>query len=68
MILIFRSNHLSQSKNDGKEIVEIKQAGSIVLQAKFFSEIVKKLPKDTVEIEVQSHLMTNNHSFWKIRI
>ncbi|MCH1626790.1 DNA polymerase III subunit beta [Fredinandcohnia quinoae] len=42
----------------GDEIVEIKQVGSIVLQARFFSEIVKKLPKDTVEIEVQSNLLT----------
>lgn len=35
-------------------IVEIKQTGAIVLQARFFSEIVKKLPMDTVEIEVQN--------------
>ncbi|MFT4416912.1 DNA polymerase III subunit beta [Fredinandcohnia humi] len=42
----------------GDEIVEIKQPGSIVLQARFFSEIVKKLPKDTVEIEVHPNLLT----------
>ncbi|PLR94025.1 DNA polymerase III subunit beta [Bacillus sp. T33-2] len=42
----------------GDEIVEIKQTGAIVLQARFFSEIVKKLPTDTVEIEVQNHLQT----------
>lgn len=42
----------------GDEIVEIKETGSIVLHARFFSEIVKKLPKDTVEIEVQNHLLT----------
>ncbi|MHC0039379.1 DNA polymerase III subunit beta [Pseudoneobacillus sp. C159] len=42
----------------GDEIVEIKQTGAIVLQAKFFSEIVKKLPKDTVEMEVEGHLQT----------
>ncbi|MDQ0157769.1 DNA polymerase III subunit beta [Robertmurraya andreesenii] len=36
----------------GDEIVEIKETGAIVLQAKFFSEIVKKLPTDTVEMEV----------------
>jgi DNA polymerase III subunit beta len=41
-----------------KEIVEIKQTGAIVLQAKFFSEMVKKLPTDHVEIEVQNHLQT----------
>jgi DNA polymerase-3 subunit beta len=31
-------------------IVEIFQQGSIVLQARFFSEIVKKLPMDIVEM------------------
>lgn len=36
----------------GDEIVEIKESGAIVLQAKFFSEIVKKLPTDFVEMEV----------------
>jgi DNA polymerase-3 subunit beta len=42
----------------GNEIVEIKQPGSIVLQARFFSEIVKKLPTDSVEIHVENHLQT----------
>jgi DNA polymerase III subunit beta len=42
----------------GDEIVEIKQPGSIVLQARFFSEIVKKLPTDTVEIIVHNNLQT----------
>jgi DNA polymerase III subunit beta len=42
----------------GDEIVEIKETGSIVLQARFFSEIVKKLPEDTVEIEVQNNFLT----------
>jgi DNA polymerase-3 subunit beta len=45
-------------EDEGDEIVEIKQTGSIVLQAKFFSEIVKKLPTDSVEIEVLNHLQT----------
>jgi DNA polymerase III subunit beta len=46
-------------KEDGdKVIVEMKQTGAIVLQAKFFSEMVKKLPTDHVEIEVQNHLQT----------
>ena len=45
-------------EEDGNEIVEIKQPGSIVLQARFFSDIVKKLPSDFVEIEVQNHLQT----------
>ncbi|WP_102273351.1 DNA polymerase III subunit beta [Cytobacillus massiliigabonensis] len=42
----------------GDEIAEIKQPGAIVLQAKFFSEIVKKLPTDTVEIHVENQLQT----------
>jgi DNA polymerase III subunit beta len=45
-------------EESGNELVEIKQTGSIVLQAKFFSEIVKKLPTDTVEIDVQNHFQT----------
>jgi DNA polymerase III subunit beta len=40
------------AEEDGNEIVEIQQSGSVVLQARFFSEIVKKLPMDIVEIEV----------------
>ncbi|MGG0717576.1 DNA polymerase III subunit beta [Robertmurraya massiliosenegalensis] len=43
-------------EEEGDEIVEIKEKGSIVLQAKFFSEIVKKLPTDFVEMEVQNQL------------
>ncbi|MBD1379864.1 DNA polymerase III subunit beta [Metabacillus arenae] len=46
------------AEEEGSEIIEIKQPGSIVLQAKFFSEIVKKLPKDTVEIEVGENYLT----------
>lgn len=42
----------------GDEIAEIKQTGAIVLQAKFFSEIVKKLPTDSVEIVVENQLQT----------
>ena len=45
-------------EEDGNEIVEIKQPGAIVLQAKFFSEIVKKLPTDSMEISVENHLQT----------
>ncbi|MGM7723385.1 DNA polymerase III subunit beta [uncultured Metabacillus sp.] len=45
-------------EENGQEIVEIIQSGSIVLQARFFSEIVKKLPMDIVEIEVGNHHST----------
>ncbi|AST93935.1 DNA polymerase III subunit beta [Sutcliffiella cohnii] len=46
------------SEEDGTINVEVIQPGSVVLQARFFSEIIKKLPMDTVEIEVGSHNMT----------
>src|SRR5579875_734533 len=45
-------------EEDGNEIVEIKQTGAIVLQARFFSEIIRKLPTDFVEIEVLGSLQT----------
>lgn len=45
-------------EEDGNKLVEIKEPGAIVLQARFFSEIVKKLPTETVDIEVQNHLQT----------
>lgn len=40
------------------QYAEILKPGSIVLQARFFSEIVKKLPKEQVEIEVSNHYLT----------
>ncbi|MDQ0216607.1 DNA polymerase-3 subunit beta [Oikeobacillus pervagus] len=45
-------------EEDEDVIVDIKQPGSIVIQAKFFSEIVKKLPLETVEIEVIGSFQT----------
>lgn len=39
------------------EYVEVKETGAIVLPAKFFSEIVKKLPTDSVEIQVDDSLL-----------
>ncbi|UCZ53255.1 DNA polymerase III subunit beta [Bacillus shivajii] len=44
---------------DGDEQnVEIEEEGSIVLQAKFFAEIVKKLPQDTIELNVSDQFTT----------
>ncbi|MBS4177601.1 DNA polymerase III subunit beta [Lederbergia citrea] len=40
------------TEEDGDELVEIKQTGGVVLNARFFGEIVRKLPMDSVEIEV----------------
>jgi DNA polymerase III subunit beta len=45
-------------EENGYENVKITQPGSIVLQARFFSEIVKKLPADHVDIEVSDHFAT----------
>jgi len=42
----------------GEELIEIKAIGGVVLNAKFFGEIVRKLPMDTVEIEVLGHHQT----------
>ncbi|WLD93396.1 DNA polymerase III subunit beta [Alkalihalobacillus sp. AL-G] len=44
------------------QYVEIEKPGSIVLQARFFSEIVKKLPDSKVEIEVYDRFATRIRS------
>ncbi|MCA1322247.1 DNA polymerase III subunit beta [Bacillus tianshenii] len=49
-------------EEDGTENVEVKASGSVVLQARFFSEIIKKLPMDTVELEVQNQFVTTIRS------
>jgi DNA polymerase-3 subunit beta len=45
-------------EEDGSEIVQIEEKGSIVLQARFFAEIVKKLPGNEVELIVQDQFAT----------
>ncbi len=45
-------------EESGNEIIEIKKTGGIILNARFFGEIVRKLPMDTVEIEVLSQHQT----------
>lgn len=46
-------------KEDGENIfVEVIQEGSIVLQAKVFGDIVKKLPHSQVQLEVVDHFNT----------
>ncbi|MBY6037562.1 DNA polymerase III subunit beta [Fictibacillus nanhaiensis] len=42
--------------------IEVKQEGSVVLPARYFSEIVKKLPNETVEIEVGERFETTLRS------
>lgn len=43
-------------QEDDKDNVNVERPGSIVLNAKFFSEIVRKLPMDEVELEVNGLL------------
>ncbi|MGC4378761.1 DNA polymerase III subunit beta [Fictibacillus sp. Mic-4] len=42
--------------------LEVQTPGSIILQARYFSEIVKKLPDETVEIEVGERFETQMRS------
>ncbi|MCM3715983.1 DNA polymerase III subunit beta [Halalkalibacter oceani] len=44
------------------EIVTIQQPGSIVLQARFFAEIVKKLPGEDIEVSVTDQFATTIRS------
>lgn len=44
--------------SDESNSLIIEKTGSIVLQARFFSEIVKKLPEETMELEVLDHFQT----------
>ncbi|MGG1572799.1 DNA polymerase III subunit beta [Fictibacillus sp. NRS-1165] len=49
-------------EENGEVNLEVQTPGSIVLQARYFSEIVKKLPNDTVEIEVGERFETKLRS------
>lgn len=52
----------------GDTLAEISQEGGIILQAKYFSEIIKKLPKDDVEIEVKEYVATIKSGKSKFKI
>ncbi|EDO1156878.1 DNA polymerase III subunit beta [Listeria innocua] len=45
-------------KND-EVIVEVESFGGIVLQSKYFGDIVRRLPEENVEIEVTTNYQTN---------
>lgn len=45
-------------EEDGVQFVQILEEGSIILQAKVFAEIVKKLPEDKIELIVQDQFST----------
>lgn len=45
-------------EDNNKQIVKVERAGSVVLPAKFFVEIIKKLPSQEIEMEVQEGFQT----------
>jgi DNA polymerase-3 subunit beta len=45
-------------EENGLEIIQIKRIGSVVLPAKFFIEIIRKLPAEEIEIEIMSNFQT----------
>lgn len=47
---------------EDREIINLEKSGSVVLQAKFFVEIIKKLPESEVEIEVEDQFKTTIRS------
>ncbi|MFC6169455.1 DNA polymerase III subunit beta [Loigolactobacillus jiayinensis] len=50
------------SADDEKNELEVGSTGSIVLPARFFGEIVKKLPEDTMTLEVKDNFQTELRS------
>ncbi|MDM5245785.1 DNA polymerase III subunit beta [Lysinibacillus sp. G4S2] len=49
-------------EEDGQQIIHITETGSIVVQARMFNEIVRKLPTNEVEIQVTTGLQTHIRS------
>ncbi|GEK35070.1 DNA polymerase III subunit beta [Kurthia sibirica] len=49
-------------EKDGEQLISITTTGSIVLQARMFNEIVRKLPTNEVEIEVSDQYQTRIQS------
>jgi len=50
------------TENGNIKIIDLFQAGSVVLPAKFFVEIIRKLPSQNIEIEVGQHFQTTIRS------
>lgn len=46
------------AERDGEQLIKVIEKGSIVLQAKVFSEIVRKLPTNDVKIDIKDGLQT----------
>lgn len=49
-------------EKNGEQVINITEPGSIVLQARVFNEIVRKLPTNDVEIEVTNQFQTHIRS------
>lgn len=49
-------------EKNGEQVISIIEPGSIVLQARVFNEIVRKLPTNNVEIEVTNQFQTHIRS------
>ncbi|TBL77471.1 DNA polymerase III subunit beta [Paenibacillus thalictri] len=49
-------------EQDGLQVIELQKPGSVVLPAKFFVEMIRKLPSQHVEIEVKEHFQTTIRS------
>ncbi|MFF2754482.1 DNA polymerase III subunit beta [Psychrobacillus sp. NPDC058041] len=49
-------------EKNGEQIIRITETGSIVLQARVFNEIVRKLPTNDIEIEVTNQFQTHIRS------
>ncbi|GEK31255.1 DNA polymerase III subunit beta [Kurthia zopfii] len=50
------------TEKDGDQLIQVESSGSIVLQARMFNEIVRKLPTNEVEIEVSEQYQTRIQS------
>lgn len=46
------------NEHEGRSVVQLHRSGSVVLPAKFFSEMIRKLPSSLVEIEVTEQFHT----------
>ncbi|ADH97554.1 DNA polymerase III subunit beta [Salisediminibacterium selenitireducens] len=44
-------------EKDGEELVNIQEEGSIVLQARFFGDMIKKLPETSIEVAVNDQFI-----------
>ena len=50
------------TEENGEQVMRVIEEGSIVLQARVFNEIIRKLPTNDVEIEVNDHYQTHIRS------